>query len=621
MDHLKRMPLDSDASRRSGSRVSALLPALILVAGLLLPSTGFAQAFGQWWWSGTAGVEQRSRRNERGGAEVNRYETSSLELDAALHGFVLHPAIGEFRLDIEALLSEFEGARLDASDRLGAGLELTMLPRSSHPLRLFYGRRLFDYTQAENLDSEMLFDDPDSVTEWGASWSAGDIPWLKGLAFGLRRSAIDYLGPQTRQGHDDNDFLTWERTSSWRHRLVLRRNRKVFGTRDYETESLSALLNESGGLRDGGNWSVNASAYRLENLVTGTRSEGEDYRLSALLSNTIGRTDRLDTRVDFDATRLMAGAQSTEVSRNEGFGLRSAYRWRLRPSFEISPFVQYSERSGRELSDSGAGFGLGFLWNRALGSAQSTLNGNYLRGKREVRSGAASETADFDSMSLTQTLVHGRPGKLKKEIELSYDRGAFIRDSRDAGELIEFGLASTARDISLLRTRAVLSTQRPGSSKHLRLDWTSREDAGDAFGPGVASETLSASAQYSRGRIGVSAQIGETDTDRDPLPAQRLLFSNLGLNWQLGRSLRLTLSYREDERETLLSPALVGEAYEARAAFRVGQLSFEGRLFETTREFAGDPERRNRGFEWSIRRRFATLLPFISSPERRGTIR
>lgn len=621
MNHLERMLLDNEASRRPGSRVPALLPALPLIASLLLPSTGHAQAFGQWWWSGTAGVEQRSRTNERGGAEVNRYETSSLELDAALHGFVLHPAIGEFRLDVEALLSEFEGASLDASDRLGAGLELTMLPRSSHPLRLFYGRRLFDYAEAENSDADILFDDPDSVTEWGANWSAGDIPWLKGLAFGFRRSAIDYLGPETRQGHDDNDFLTWERTTSWRHRLVLRRNRKVFGTRDYETESLSALLNESGGLSEGGNWSVNASAYRLENLVTGTRSEGEDYRLSALLSNTIGRTDRLDTRVDFDATRLITGAQTTQVSKNEGFGLRSAYRWRLRPSFEISPFLQYSERNGRELSDRGAGFGLGFLWNRAFGLVESSLNGNYLRGERKLRSRMANETADFDSISLTQTLVHGQPGKLQKELEVSYDQGAFIRDSRDAAELIEFGLTTTARDISLLRARAVLSTQRPGNSRHLRLDWTSRKDAGALLGPGTTSETLSASAQYSRGRISVSGQIGETDTDRAPLPAQRLLFSNLGLNWKLGHSLRLTLSYREDERESLLSPALVGEAWDARAAFRAGQLSFEGRLFETTREFAGDPERRNRGFEWSVRRRFAALLPFISAPERRGTIR
>ena len=61
--------------------------------------------------------------------------------------------------------------------------------------------------------------------------------------------------------------------------------------------------------------------------------------------------------------------------------------------------------------------------------------------------------------------------------------------------------------------------------------------------------------------------------------------------------------------------------FELRLEVRIALLELELRAYETEQQLAGDPARMNRGLSWSIRRRFAGLLPIFSAPQRQGVIR
>ncbi len=81
------------------SSIALLLAAL---AAVLAPPAAQAQQFGQWWWTASAGVTgNRVTARSRSGPG-STFGSDRLNLGFGLRGYIVHPAIGEFSLDLDA---------------------------------------------------------------------------------------------------------------------------------------------------------------------------------------------------------------------------------------------------------------------------------------------------------------------------------------------------------------------------------------------------------------------------------------------------------------------------------------------------------------------------------------
>ena len=86
---------------------------------------------------------------------------------------------------------------------------------------------------------------------------------------------------------DADGHISWNRSfGRVRHRFTVRRNRRLFGTRDYDLETVSAQINESGSLERGGVWSVNGSLSGLRSEIPFQRCSMEAF-IRSIISLTI----------------------------------------------------------------------------------------------------------------------------------------------------------------------------------------------------------------------------------------------------------------------------------------------------------------------------------------------
>jgi hypothetical protein len=125
----------------------------------------------------------------------------------------------------------------------------------------------------------------------------------------------------------------------------------------------------------------------------------------------------------------------------------------------------------------------------------------------------------------------------------------------------------------------------------------------------------------SRGRFQIRANASSTTLRQTGSSTQEV--ESLGgiASWKPWRYLNLAAQYRSDRRRVVFGPDVDGRRLELTATLRIGWLNAKIRTWENRREPEGTPVQINRGISWSISRRFAGLLPIISAPQRRGTIR
>ena len=268
--------------------------------------------------------------------------------------------------------------------------------------------------------------------------------------------------------------------------------------------------------------------------------------------------------------------------------------------------------------------GVSVIWSHVRPSFSSvfgfTSNFGQIKRSGEAPGGDESST----SFTVTETLAHGDPRRLRKELELSLSRDELNLtlerplDPSDPPELA-FVRGVGLQDAARIRTK--LERQWGPRRASLWLDWVRTESTGDLQPIPFSSDTYTGNLQYSQSRINLVASLGMTSLERVDVDDQEVQFGRLWLSWQPWRYLRLNAFYRANRQDVRFAPRLDGESYELRADLSIGQLILEARVFETTQEFADDLPRTNRGFNWSIRRDFRGWLPIVSAPKRRGTIR
>lgn len=604
------------ATRRPGNPWRGHASALCAVTSLLLfGAPAGAQRFGQWWWEGNLGVGQRSSDNDLDGQRIGSFAQQDLRISLGLNGFLGHPALGDFRLGLDLLFNQLEGSRKLDMDRTGVSLDLSVLPRGSYPVRLFYRRALYDYSGPQAEDPLALLRSSDTTTSWGGRLALRRGPF-KGMLLGAERSRFDFLDPNSRQESYDREFLDWSLSGKRiQNHLRLEHRLRDYGAVGFETDDLTLNLDQRSELPRRWTWRFFAVGVRRA-LTVGESEESviEDYRLRPQIQGTVRSRDLLDVNADLGSVRFDDGR--SDDSRSLSF----TYRWRPRETLEIAPFAQYAQQSSTDIELQAPRLGLTLSWSHEGPRFGARLSARGGHGTIESRRSGASLEESATSFGFSASLSHGTRESLRKELELELGRDELRFDRQLRFGFPDLGLSASrpgTQDFS--RVRATLGKQLDRSSLTGWVDW-SRSESDRQEASGRLNETLSSSLQVSIARLTLLANAGETAIEQGNAGQQDLTYFGARLTWRPKRWLSLGGSYRVDDRSLLFLGEVDSERWEGRLELRAGLLALQARVFETSQETTSGM-RTNRGVAWSVSRRFAGWLPIVTGTQRRGEIR
>jgi hypothetical protein len=610
-------PSPPSASRCTGRprnrcRLRGFVVPAALLANLLTTAPVTAQGFGQWWWDAAVGIEQRTSDSLIDGDRVDSYKQSDLRLSTALHGFVLHPAVGDFRVGLDVLASKKENTA--DTDSLGFDADLGLFPRGVVPIHLFAARTLFDYSLPATADPYALFRAAETNTSWG-----GDFAIRRGAFQGMSVS-FDKTISEFRGTPDDErqrQSLRYSRnTRNYRHELRLERFTRDLGYSDTGVDDLSVNLNERGDLSPTWRWSLIGKGARREFTGGG----GPDIATETLqIRNELNHAMRERDEITIDTSFGVVSPDSTPDI--DSYGLSVFYRWRPGEAWEVAPFTQYAVRSSGPLTLSAPRVGATTSWNRRAGAltTQIVASGGYGKLKQDD-STETTEQSDT-SYSFSSFLAHGQGTGLWKELEVSAGRNE-LRFTRDPiFELPDLGLEGGGLGTSDYQ-RARLSVRRQWDSQHAGgwVEWSSNRFNGSMLNAGDR-ESLTATAQYGNHVYGFAGNLGQVRATSSSGSSHESRFAAARGFWRPRPFLRLWGSYRASLRNVELSSDIDGDRVEAGLTFRMGLFEAEAFFFESKEELVGGELRTKRGFHWSVKRRFAGGLPIVTGTKRRGVIR
>lgn len=592
---------------RRRARLLALVACATLVA-----CPAVAQTFGRWWLEGSVGLGQRRTRVERDDRVTSDNRQQELRLALALHGFVLHPTVGEFRLGVDLLLSEYEGGQRLDTDRTGFDAELSLLPRGAYPARLYARRQLYDYSRGEG-QSLALLRAPDTTTSVGGRFRVRKGP-LRGLLVGAERTSFEILDRASEDELQERQFVDWSRPGGpTRHHLRLEHRLRDYGDFGLRVDDWTASIDESGRAGELWNWQISGLGIRRA-VESRSREELEtdSLRLRQRWYRPVREADLLDLSASLGLERPDAGSDL------ESYGASVFYRWRPGAAIEVAPFAQYLERRSDRFGNRGPRAGLSVSWTRD-GTLQSLLSARASFGEIERRVEDVTDRESQTSIVLSGSLAHGDADGLRKELEVEVGRNE-LRLARDPLlDLPDLGTLASG-DEDYLRGRVTVGHR--WDSKWLR-GWVegSRIDAAAlAVNGGFRTDTLSGAVQHGGADYSLQVSAGDVEVQR-PDGTQTVRYSGLAATWTPRRGSRVRVSYRRDQRQLVLAPRVDGERLEALLQLGLGQLTLEVGAFATSERLAGEPDRENRGVNWTVRRGFAAWLPIVTGSRRKGVIR
>jgi hypothetical protein len=588
-----------------------LLAFILLLGGV--PPAG-AQTFGRWWWQAEVGVEQWSNENRTADTTLSKYGQLGLRLSGSLNGFIVHPTIASFRLDLDTLFSRFDNSTFSSTDNLGGGLELKIMPNGKYPLRIGLRTTSLAYGLPPDGDPAILLRQPDRTTQWLGEWQIKS-GLLKGLLLAFDRTNIDFLDPEARQGAHEQNLIQWSRTTGKiRHQLRLRRRYDLYGTRDFEREDLAIYLDERNMQGALWTWMLTGSGILYRTESNERVNDIDQYRIFGKAFRPIRGSDRIELELNGDSVR------STTQDPALRYGLRGSYRWFPKPQLQIAPFLGYVAQESDTIAFRSPRIGLSVLWNERGPKLRSAFG--FFTNTGQVKTSGTTESRNQrqTSFGLTETLTYGNPRRLLAELELGLSRNELDLRRRPLADENPDLIRGLDRD-DTARVRAKLRRISGPRNLNFWLDWEHLDSSGELQPIPYVSDTFSANLQYTDRKFNAIATVGDTRVDRVEADNQELRFGTVSVSWRLLYYLRLDAFYRINRQDLILAPSLDTQSVEMRAHVELGLLIFEARVFLATEEFVDSPDRTNRGFNWSVRRRFAGWLPIVSAPKRRGTIK
>ncbi len=600
---------DVGVQRRLGAAVVAVCLALVAV-----PLA--AQPFGRWWWDGRIGLGQRQADGMVDGRRVRRFAEQQAQLSLGLNGYVLHPAIGDFRVGVDLSLADYEGARLAGSDRIGAEILLNLLPQGRYPLNLYYLRNEYDNTPDQGEDPFSLLGIIDASDRWGGRLRLRKGP-LRGLLLGFENGETEFLNPRADRELRDRQYIDWSRTGKkLNHHLRIERQYRNYGTVDLELEDHTANFDQHGSLTPSLRWELSAVVLLREIATGGAPVSSDDTRARSRLLKEIRQRDQLELRYD-------AGVFSTDLAATrDSQALSVFYRWRPREQWEIAPFTAYSLVTVDGLDLEAPRAGVAASWRRSRDKLTTGLGARVSLGSVERRQGTEARRDSQGSWALSASLRHGLANGFRQELEAEVSRNEirFGRDPvLDLPDVILPPGGLTTEDQA--RVRGTLGWRWDSRALTVAGEWFRRDSARQPALEDVSADTLRLAIDAGAGPIALKLDVGETTARDGDLGEQELSYGTAVVSWRPRRLLRLQLFYRLDERRLVLAPDIDSERTEASLQWRLGAIVIEAQAFERAQRLLAGTETVNRGFRWSISRRLAGWLPIVTGANRRGVIR
>jgi hypothetical protein len=557
------------------------------------------------------GLSNEARESSSGGGETVRSDFDELLVSYGVRGFVLHPSVGRFGIDLELLQSNFDDRESGSSDRYGIGGELRLFPRGAVPASFHYRHRTYDHGGSRFEDPRGSLRVAEESSEWGA-FTRVRRGALRGTSVNLSHQSVRYNDPTWRDEERDRQAISWLRGSERAsHRVQLERRTQQYGF-DVDMEDLTLRVDEQRSLGNLWRWDAHADAVDREVVSAGDDSTTKTYGLRTRFRRPVQARDTLSLSAQLGATDL-SGMPS-----RERYGTSVRYDWRPRRGLDVGPFARYAKEKVDGLELEVPSLGLLVNYMRSVGLFRYQLNGRtFYSDARRVTSGMSMSDERL-GYGVLASLGHGNGRGLSKDLMIGAARDEVSLDRDPVFELPDLGLAGAS-----LVTRDTLSA-RAGvahrwDSSHLRgaLDWRREESEGET--PRTL-ETLRWNLTASVRAFDLNAQLGQTDVT-EPVAGQEVRFLSGALAWRPTRYLHFKARYRDDRRDVTVGPRVEGERLDAEVEFRLGSLRANLLAFRNIAEVEGSEPREQRGYRFMISSRLAGWLPVVSGTKARGVVR
>jgi len=593
------------------------LLATLLAAVTALSEAAAAQQFGRWWWDGFLGAGMRSYENRVDGAKASSLTERQLRVSLGLNGYLGHPALGRFRVGVDGLRNDLSGPTGSDSDQLGYSVDLDLLPQGSYPISVGARRTSIDLTPGSDATTSVIGAQLETTESFFARLGMRR-GWLRGAQLQFNRNRLEFLDPELAPEHESATSLRWvRRIGAFDNRLRLDRELHDYSLANYSTDVWTGSFDQFARLATRWGWQLSLSGHRF-GLEQGAKSlsRGDEMRSRASLSREVRGRDLAQLQFELGLVRPSGQIQS------ESYSGTLSYRLSLRPSVNITPFVQTAELSGEETSRSAQRGGVSFSWSRASHVVDALLSGTAAYGM--VSSTDLHVTSDETqrSWAVAASLEHGdlRRTRAGLELEVAINQ---IRIARPESEVLQDPsfLETGTADEDFARARLKLERRRGTRGLALWADVSKRRSTPLDQDRRVDFTASTITAQASRGSFTLTASGGRTESRPAVDPRQVVEFASTSVSWRPARSLSLLSSYRYDLRSSTALPDLRGSRLNAGFVFHLGQLDLRGEYWQTTDKLASGTNRRDSGFSWTLGRRMAGWLPIVTGARRRGEIR
>ncbi len=584
-----------------------------IAAVLLLMSCApiaLAQQYGQWSWEGSVAATQRKYTEATRTARQTIADQRDINLSLAIHGFLLHPALGSFRLGVDSTASRDASGLGLKTNRLGYRGDVNILPQSLFPVRLYAARQHYAY--AMNIDDPyLLYSAPDSSSSHGGALRVRGGP-LSGLIAASDRTTISFLGGQQSQTIA-GDHLDWSRASSalQQHYRLERQNR------DYGAGArLNDLMLNADEHASFPRWRWDMTAVALQRSFGPAQGSRTDL---VRIQNHLASVPRNGHVWDLSLESGYSGSDRDGVVQTHD--LTGRYLHDPVAGWQIVPFAGYGVQLSDGTTVTTPRVGLSANWSATRRgvdlSANSAASGMLLQsiGKE------ASINQTQISWSLGGSAAQGSLESLRKDLLVSVSRNQL----RSAGEtfsqvpVLGFGLAGAGtEDVQQAR----LTVQRRLQDSLLLTaysDASSRRSSLSIASTGYTATSLTNTVQLTARNIGIllnegSAMVRSTTT-------QRIRFLSGSAAWRPLPLVSMNVLYRKDRRQTMYEPDLDGQRLEVGATIRIGAFYLTPRIFRVRERLRSGDERASNGFTMSITRQFGGWLPVVSGYQRRGVVK
>ncbi len=586
--------------------------ALLVVLGVAIPAG--AQRYGQWWVSGKVAAEGQRYDNDLGGKRVSRYIQRRLRLDLALNGFILDPAIARFRLELDAAFDRYkDGLGLD-SDTTGGRLDLHLLPRSLHPVRLYASHRRYRYTGSfEEASGSFLPGIPDTLTTWGGRLRLRHGP-LRGTLLAIDRSTLSLVGHRSQR--DNREVVDWGPPGGrLQHHYRLEHRVQEYAAFSYRTDDWTFNGDEHGEVGRGWRWDMTAIGTRRSFEVPGVRPTDSDVLRLA------NRFNRETAGKGLLTIAYELGYAGTGPSSRTSHLVDGRWERDLGHGWRVGPFGSFAYDSGDSGSASSQRLGALATWTGTVGPFSGVFSGQVAAGRTGTRTdGRPSLSMSFTSVSVATTLGHGSEERLREELELEWTTEDLSQSGTIEPDLPDLGASlAVAGNEDRKRARVTLRRRFRRLEAWMYSEWRRREADDVLSRRRFVTTGTTHSLQLNWRSLAVGVNVNGLEVRR--LARQHVDSSSVSVSWRPWRPLSLQASYRSDTRRLELVPDVKGEQLQGAVELSLGVLDLRGEYFESRETVVGGTRRRNRGLFWSVSRRFGAALPIVTAPRRRGIIR